>query len=231
VKSYCSLLAFVGILCAGLAAQQASIGATEDKMVVMSKLAHTIDIKKAKVGDKISLQMMDNIRRRDGKIIPYGKCSVVGHISAVQAPTKENPQSMIAIEFDRIKMKGEDDLPITATIFGMEPAYRHFAPNLDSRNSVPTSGDDPQMRAAPPMVDSNGRAVIPSHAPLNGNGPVPRVNMEKQPSRIENLEIEADEANWTTTITSNSKERLLIEDNTIIKLIVRTHGSLISVSD
>ena len=230
MKSYCLLLAFVGLLYVGLVAQQASTSSTGNEMVVMGRLAHTIDIKKAKVGDKVTLHMMDNIRRRDGKIISYGKCAVVGHISTVQAPTKENPQSMITIEFDRIEMKGEADLPITATISNLEPAYHSFAPNTDSKNSVPTSGDDPQLRAAPPMVDPSGRTLIMPHAPLNGTGPVAQANTKKEPSPLENLEIKADAEKHTTTITSKSKERLLIEDGTTIKLIAHSNSSLISVS-
>ena len=231
MKSYC-LLAFAGILCAVLVAQQTSTNATKDTVVTAGSLTHTIDIKKAKVGDEISLRLMDNMARpRDGKVIPYGKCSVVGHISLVQAPTKENPQSVIAIEFDRIEMKGEGSLRITATITGMEPAYHAFAHTHDSGYSVQTnSGDNPQARAAPPMVDSNGRSVMPSYSPLNGNGPVLKVNKEKEPSPIDNLQIKADAANHTTTIISNNKQSLLIEDGTTIRLIMHTDGSLVTAS-
>ena len=226
MKRYCLLLVFAGILCAVLVAEQTSTNTTKDTVVTAARLTHTIDIKKAKVGDEISLHLMDNIALpRDGKIIPYGKCRVVGHISSVQVPTKENPQSMIAIEFDRIEMRGEGSLRITATITGMEPAYHYFGHAHDSEYSVANSGDNPQARAAPPMVDSNGRPAMPSYSPLNDNGPVIKRNAEKDPSPIDNLQIKADAANRTTTIISNNKQSLLIEDGTTIRLIVRIDDS------
>src|ERR1700729_2099080 len=101
MRRCCLLLAFIGILCTVVVAQQTPTTTTKDTVVTAGRLIHTIDVKKAKVGDTISLHLMDNIAQpRDGKVIPYGKCRVVGHISSVQAPTKESPQSMIAIEFD-----------------------------------------------------------------------------------------------------------------------------------
>lgn len=221
MKSYCVIFVVAtAVLYPGIRAQQSADEIPKGATLVTGELVHAIDAKKAKTGDKITLRLVNNVVR-DGKIIvPYTKGTVVGYISAVQSPTKEDHQCMVTIEFEKIVVKGKDDLPIEATVWSMVPPDHHMIRH--SGGSVPTSGDNAQARAAGPMTDSNGSAVIPAHAPVSQAGPRTRASMNDRPSGMEGVRIEADPATHTTVITSNNKSSLWIEDNTRIKLIVST---------
>jgi len=181
----------------------------------MGELTHAIDAKKAKVGDKITLRLVHNVDRNGKIIVPYSKGKVIGHISKVQPPTKENAQSMVAIEFDKIEVKGGSDLPIAATIRTINPPDHRM---IHHDSSIPTSGDNPAARASGPMVDSRGMPVLPPPAPLTQPGPRPAGRDDKAPG-TENVQLEPDPATHTTVITS-SKKNLWIESNTLIGLTV-----------
>jgi len=216
VRTYCVALMLLPVLVPGLAAQQPSSDAPRHH-VISGELTHAIDAKKAKVGDKVTLRLVNHIYSNGKIIVPYTKGKVIGHISEVRPATKENPESMVAIEFDRIEVKGGGDLPITATIQSMTPPDHHM---IRHSSGIPTSGDDPMARAAGPMVDSNGQQVLPLPAPLSQPGPRAAASDEK-PSGIDDVRFEASPAAHTTVITS-SKKSLWIESDTKIKLAAST---------
>jgi hypothetical protein len=153
VKTYHLALMLLPILGNGLAAQQPSSDAPRQH-IVTGELTHAIDAKKAKVGDKVTLRLVDHIYSNGKIIVPYRNGKVIGHITEVRPPTKENTESMVALEFDRIEVKHGTDLPIAAVIQSMTPPDHHMI--RSSGGGIPTSGDDPAARAAGPMVDSNG---------------------------------------------------------------------------
>src|SRR5215475_11314745 len=93
-------LLLVTALSAVLPAQQPSSDAPEKRIRVRGELTHAIDAKKAKVGDTVTLRLVDDVGGGGKVIVPYRKGKVIGHISQVQPPTKESPQSMVAIQFD-----------------------------------------------------------------------------------------------------------------------------------
>lgn len=202
------------ILGPGLAAQQPSSDAPREH-IISGELTHAIDAKKAKVGDKVTLRLVNHIYSNGKIIVPYTKGKVIGHISQVQPPTKENPQSMVAIEFDRVEAKGGPDLPITAVIQSMTPPDHHMV--RGSGSSIPTSGDDPAARAAGPMVDSNGRTVLSAPVPLSRPGPRVAAS-EGKPSGSDDMQFEANPATHTTVITSGRKS-IYVESDTRIRLI------------
>lgn len=206
-------LMLLSLLGYGLTAQQPSSEAPRDH-VISGELAHAIDAKKAKVGDKVILRLVDSVSSNGKIIVPYRKGKVIGHISKVQPPTKENPQSMVAIEFDKIEVKGGSDLPIVATIRTMIPPDHHM---LNHPGGIPTSGDDPVARAAGPMVDSNGRTVLPDHAPLTQRGPRAAANDENNYSGIDGIRLEPNPETHSTVISS-SRKSLYVESDTRIRL-------------
>ena len=210
-------LALVSFLSAVAFAQQPSADAPRKNIEVIGELTHAIDGKKAKVGDKVTLRLVRSVGANGRVIVPYKKGKVIGHISQVQPATKENPHSVVAIEFDKIEVKGGSDLPITATIVAMTPPDHRM---LRQPSVVPTSGDDPMARAAGPMADANGRTVGPPPAPLTQ--PAPRAKAsDAQSSEVEGVDFEPNSATHVTVITA-SKKRLLIEDGTRIILAAQS---------
>jgi len=212
VRIYRLALVLLPILGSALAAQQPSSDAPRQH-IISGELTHAIDAKKAKVGDKVTLRLVNDIVS-DGKIIvPYRNGKVIGHITEVRPPTKENPQSMVAIEFDRIEAKGGTDLPIAAVIQSMTPPDHHM---LNHPSGIPTSGDNAAARAAGPMVDSNGHVVLPDRAPLSQPGPQAAASDWKS-AGSDGMQFEASLATHTTVITS-SKKSLYVESDTRISL-------------
>jgi hypothetical protein len=175
IKAYCLALILLPILGAGLAAQQPPSDAPRAH-IITGELTHAIDAKKAKVGGKVTLRLVDHIYSNGRIIVPYRNGKVIGHITHVRPPTKENPQSMVAIEFDRIEVKGGTALPITAVIQSMTPPDHHM---LNHPSGIPTSGDNAAAQAAGPMVEFNGRAVLPDPVPLTQPGPRAAARDEK----------------------------------------------------
>ena len=136
MRTYCLTLILLPFLGLGLAAQQPSSDAPRQH-IISGELTHAIDAKKAKVGDKVTLRMVNDVLINGKLLVPYRKGKVIGHISEVQPPTKENPQSKVAIEFDKIEVKGGSDLPISATIQSMIPPDHHM---IHHTSGIPTSG-------------------------------------------------------------------------------------------
>ena len=211
------ILILVSLLSRIAVAQQPASDPPEKNIMVIGELTHAIDVKKARVGDKVTLRLVHNVGASGKVIVPYKKGKVIGYIRQVQAPTKENPQSMVAIEFDKIEVKGGSDLPIMATIRSMTPPDHHM---IRQPSVIPTSGDNPQTRAAGPMVDSYGRTVSPPPAPLTQPGPRPRAD-DVRASDIEGVGLEANSTTHVTVITSNKKS-LWIEDGTRITLAAQS---------
>jgi hypothetical protein len=210
-------LVLVSFLSAVAIAQQPASDASQKNIMVVGELTHAIDVKKAKVGDKVTLRLVHNVGANGKVVVPYKKGKVIGHISQVQPPSKENPQSMVAIEFDKIEIKGGSDLPITATIRAMTPPDHHM---IRHSSGIPTSGDDSIARAAGPMVDSNGRTVNPPPAPLTQPGPRAAASNDRS-SEIDGVDFESNPATHTTVITA-SKKSLWIEDGTRITLAAQS---------
>lgn len=212
MRTFRLALTLLPLLGTGLVAQQPSSDATRAH-IVRGELTHAIDAKKAKVGDKVTLRLVDHIYSNGKIIVPYRNGKVIGHITDVRPPTKENPQSMVAIEFDRIEVKGGSDLPISATIQSMTPPDHYM---LNHSSGIPTSGDNAAARAAGPMVDSNGRTVLPDRAPLTQSGPHAAASDGKS-SGGSDMQFEPNAATHTTVITSNRKS-LYVESDTRISL-------------
>ena len=196
-------------------APQKTSDASQKNVMVIGELAHAIDVKKAKVGDQITLRLTYNVGIDGRVVVPRNKGKVIGHISQVQPPTKDNPQSLVAIEFDRVEVKGGNDLPITATILSMTPPDHRM---IRQSPSIPTSGDDPAARANP-AVDSRGQP-IPPHVPLTEPGPRVAASNDRF-SAGEGLELARNPATHTTVVSS-SKKSLWIEDGTRITLVAQS---------
>src|SRR5579864_8404553 len=96
VRIYCLALMLLPILGSGLAVQQSSSDAPRED-IISGELTHAIDAKKAKVGDKVTLRLVNHIYSNGKIIVPYTKGKVIGHLSEVRPATKENPESMVAI--------------------------------------------------------------------------------------------------------------------------------------
>lgn len=137
-------------------AGQASAG-TVQATSVSAELQKKIDSKDAKVGDEVAAKTTAEARLADGTKLPKGT-RLVGHVTDVQAKSKENHDSHLTFAFDHAVLKDGREVPIMAMMRSI---------------AVPVvaapSGSDGMMGAGGgggPRADAPGGGVG-----LAGNGP------------------------------------------------------------
>jgi hypothetical protein len=115
---------------------------------VNGELVSKLDSKTAKTGDSVVVQTRSSIKTADGTEIPKGS-KLIGHIIAVQ-PSAAGQNSQLALQFDRIELKGGQSLPVHSQIESIAPAAGSDSasspspspmagPASSSPNSTPTS--------------------------------------------------------------------------------------------
>jgi len=95
-------------------------------------LAKNVDAKKNKVGDEVTTTIVEDLRS-NGQIVVPKNSVVVGHITQIQAHSKEHPQSQVAVAFDRLVIKDGAEIPLSASIQAIATA--ETAPTNDSEQS------------------------------------------------------------------------------------------------
>jgi hypothetical protein len=88
---------------------------------VTGELEGNLDSKKAKVGDAVVLKTMQKVQTSDGTVIPKGT-RLVGHVTQVQAYSKETGASQMNIAFDRAELKNGQNIAIHTLIRSVSPA-------------------------------------------------------------------------------------------------------------
>jgi len=71
---------------------------------ISGELQGKLDSKTAKPGDRVVLKTIDKVQTSDGTMIPRGSL-LVGHVTQVQAYSKENGAATMGIAFDQVEMR------------------------------------------------------------------------------------------------------------------------------
>jgi hypothetical protein len=126
--------------CASVASAAAQSQSLPAATAVPVTFVHSVDAKKAKVGDTVTAKTMQVVMLPGGASIEKGT-AVVGHIVAVQpfhfdpTPYAHQSPSLISIHFDKLQ-KGDSVIPVNLSV-------RAIANTLDSREaSYPHSNAD-----------------------------------------------------------------------------------------
>ena len=83
--------------------------------IIPAELSKSVDAKKAKAGDKIEAKTPVDLLSH-GKIVIPKNSKIIGHVTEAKARSKESPDSMVGIAFDRISMRDGRDVPIQAVV-------------------------------------------------------------------------------------------------------------------
>jgi hypothetical protein len=83
--------------------------------IIPAELSKSVDSKKAKVGDKIEAKVPADLLSH-GKIVIPKNTKIIGHVTEAKAHSKESPDAMVGIAFDRISMKDGREVPIQAAV-------------------------------------------------------------------------------------------------------------------
>ena len=123
-------------------ATQPQLGATvrfAPNTVIPTKLDKSLKAQKVKVGGQIDVKTtMDMLA--NGQVIMPRDTKIVGHITAVKTRSKDSPDSMVGIAFDRVLMKDGHTVPFNALIQAVGPPIGYF-------NGPPSGGMQPREAA------------------------------------------------------------------------------------
>jgi hypothetical protein len=86
---------------------------------VNGELVSKLDSKTAKNGDSVVVQTKTSVKTPDGTEIPKGS-KLVGHVVAV-APSQPGQNSQLALQFDRVELKGGKTMPVHSQIQSISP--------------------------------------------------------------------------------------------------------------
>jgi hypothetical protein len=174
-------------------AQQGTVPRIAPGSVIPVQLTKNIDAKKTKSGDEVVAQVTQDMKTNSGEVIVPKGTKVVGHVTEVQARSKEQKESEVGIVFDHAMMKNGSEMQMPASIQAIiaspsaNPANANGGGNDQPGGSSgggspssPASGRSAGMAggAAPPaasnMPSSAGASADPQtgssvHGPINAN--------------------------------------------------------------
>jgi hypothetical protein len=126
------------------AAQQAPAGnQLAAGTIIPVELSKTLDAKKVKANDKIEARTAMDLLSHGQIIIPRN-AKVIGHVTEAKAHSKQSPDSVVGITFDRVLMKDGRELPLQAAVQAI---------GRPLQTSLPVAGDD-SMGSSPGGIPS-----------------------------------------------------------------------------
>jgi hypothetical protein len=155
------------------------------------KLEKSIDSKKLKEGDIVVFQTIAALHSRSGLMIPSG-AKVIGHVTQAQARSKGNPDSTLAIVFDKIEYSKGEDIPIKGTLQAVGPSL--------GGNDLNVGAEQPQLASK-----GGGGSSAPPTSSMQISGPASGTRILGPSSQgvvgVKNLQMDAN-----GVLTSPGKE-------------------------
>ena len=84
--------------------------------VIPVQLTKTVDAKKAKTGDEVVAKVTQDMKTQTGEVLVPKDTKVIGHVTEVQARTKGEKESELAIAFDHAILKNGQDVRLPMSI-------------------------------------------------------------------------------------------------------------------
>jgi hypothetical protein len=144
---------------------------------VNGELVNKLDSKTAKNGDSVVVQTKTPVKTPDGTEIPKGS-KLIGHILAVQ-PSQPGQNSQLALQFDRVELKGGKTMPVHSQIQSISPPEgAASASGLPAPGGGPTNGSQAAGAANPSTSraandGSNASAAAPGAGSAASGAPAP----------------------------------------------------------
>ena len=113
-RAFCSI-SLITLLTALIPAQAQSPIQIPAGSVVQATLIKPLDAKKNKVGDEVTVKVTADLKAGD-KVVVSKNSTIVGRLTDVKPKSKDQPQSVVTITFDRAVLKEGGEIPITAVI-------------------------------------------------------------------------------------------------------------------
>src|ERR1700729_3093965 len=111
-----------------------SLPSLENGSLLYAELSKAVDAKKAKAGDPVTAQLVADVLSH-GKIVIHRDAKLIGHITEAQPYSKEKPESRLGIVFEKIILKGGQEVPFDSVLMALRPAQ--IAPASPSPSPAP----------------------------------------------------------------------------------------------
>jgi hypothetical protein len=94
------------------------------------KVSKTLDSSKLKEGDAVEVETAGSFKLPDGTLVPKGS-KIVGHVIAAKARSKGDPDSELALSFDKLNISGGKQLALKGEVQAVyPPAEEPMGPNM-----------------------------------------------------------------------------------------------------
>lgn len=128
-----------GLLTATTRAQAPAPGGLAQNTVLQTELAKSIDAKSAKPGGTVTAKLTQDVLEKGRVVLPRGS-KMIGHVTEAQAHGKERPESRLGLLFDKIVVKGGQEVACSLIILAVAPpVVLQQASSRDDNMGVPQS--------------------------------------------------------------------------------------------
>jgi len=151
--------------------------------VIEAELSKGLNAKKSKQGDPVIARTTADVRSGNSVLIPAGS-RVIGHVTQVAAHTKEQPESVLGIGFDRIELKHGEQMPLHAALQAVSSS-QPASGGMQSPDMGPGMGSNAPMGGQSPMGRGGSgmpQMGTPTGAGQEGQNPVPGENGGTSPN-------------------------------------------------
>ena len=107
---------------------------------VSGQLEGKLDSKTAKAGDEVVLKTSQKFKTAEGVVIPKGS-RLVGHVTEVQAHSKQQAESHMGLEFDRVELRGGQSMAIHSMIESISPSAERCFGRIDGGRGSARNSD------------------------------------------------------------------------------------------
>ena len=200
--------------------------------IIPVQLTKSIDAKKVKTGDEVEARVTQDLKAGNGELVVPKDTKVVGHVTEVQARSKEQKESQVGIAFDHAVMKNGGDMTLPMSIQAI------IAPptlNADNNNaggqqsagqpaSAPSGGgrysgmgagtppQTPSSSTAGGQEQTSAQAGTNAHQPITGN--------TQGVVGISNLKLSMAADATQGSVVSSEKSNVKLESGTFMLLRV-----------
>jgi hypothetical protein len=201
--------------------------------VIPVQLTKTIDAKKAKPGDEVVAKVTMDLKTNSGEVIVPKDTKVTGHVTEVQARSKDQKESQVGIAFDHAALK-DGDVALPMSIQAV------IAPPTNNENGGSGADQGPAAGGSAPTSSMGANRTgamggagqtqpstpTPNAVPATGtdtqqSGARPTINGKTQGVvGIANLTLDAGQNATQGSVLSSEKNNVKVESGTMLLLKV-----------
>lgn len=143
------------LMAASLYAQTTESGALPAGATVRVTLQKPLDSKKSKPGDPVLAKSAESVKANGREVLPRGT-KIIGHLTSVGAHTKEKPQAVLGLVFDRAILRNGSEVPLRVAIQAVAPGPGTDAPNMALTPATAAGSSGGMGPVTGPLTAGNG---------------------------------------------------------------------------